>query len=72
MLRAEARRSQQQGSQPRSREAVEGTQYQGYWQEAIFMPVVNLVSLNLVSDSLRGFQVMPNAFVRMEQVWVQR
>jgi len=47
-------------------------QYDAYQKEALFMPVVNLVSLNLVSDSVRGFQVMPNTLIRMEQVWLQQ
>jgi peptide/nickel transport system substrate-binding protein len=47
-------------------------QYQGYWEEALFMPVVNLVSLNLVSESLRGFQELPSSTLRMEQVWLQK
>jgi peptide/nickel transport system substrate-binding protein len=47
-------------------------QYEGYWQEALFMPVVNLVSLNLVSNSLRGFQELPSSTLRMEQAWLQK
>lgn len=47
-------------------------QEQAYWQEALFMPVVNLVSLSLVSDSVRGFQVLPSTAVPMQQVWLQK
>jgi peptide/nickel transport system substrate-binding protein len=47
-------------------------QYEGYQEEALFMPVINLVSLNLVSDSLRGFQVLPSSTLRLEQVWLQK
>ncbi len=47
-------------------------QYEGYWEEALFMPVVNLVSLNLVSESLRGFQELPSSSLRMEQAWLQK
>lgn len=47
-------------------------QYEGYWEEALFMPVVNLVSLNLVSNSLRGFQELPSSSLRMEQAWLQK
>jgi peptide/nickel transport system substrate-binding protein len=46
-------------------------QYDAYQKEALFMPIVNLVSLNLVGDSVRGLEVMPNTFIRMEQVWMQ-
>jgi peptide/nickel transport system substrate-binding protein len=47
-------------------------QYEGYWEEALFMPVVNLVSLNLVGESLRGFQELPSSGLRMEQAWLQK
>jgi peptide/nickel transport system substrate-binding protein len=47
-------------------------QYEGYQEEALFMPVVDLVSLNLVSDSLRGFQVLPSTTLRLEQAWLQK
>jgi peptide/nickel transport system substrate-binding protein len=47
-------------------------QYDAYQKEALFMPVVDLVSLNLVGDSVRGLEVLPNTFIRMEQVWLQQ
>jgi peptide/nickel transport system substrate-binding protein len=47
-------------------------QNEAYQKEALFVPIANLVSLNLVGDSVRGFQVMPNTFIRMEQVWLQK
>jgi peptide/nickel transport system substrate-binding protein len=45
-------------------------QYQSLWQEALFLPIVNLVSLNAARDNVRGFQVLPNLTVRWERVWV--
>jgi peptide/nickel transport system substrate-binding protein len=47
-------------------------QYQGYWKEALFQPIVNLVSLNLVSPGLRGFQELPSTSLRVERAWVQK
>jgi peptide/nickel transport system substrate-binding protein len=47
-------------------------QHDAYQKEALFMPVVDLVSLNLVGDSVRGFEVMPNTLIRMERVWLQQ
>ena len=36
-------------AQAQQQTAVLGTQYKGCWQEALFLPIANLVSLNLVS-----------------------
>lgn len=47
-------------------------QYATYWEEPLAMPIVNLVSLNLASDSLHGFQVLPSTYLRMERAWVQK
>jgi peptide/nickel transport system substrate-binding protein len=47
-------------------------QYQSYWQEALFMPVTELVTLNLVSDKLHGFQVAPSSEIDLEHAWVQQ
>lgn len=47
-------------------------QYESYWQQAQLMPVVNLVSLTLVGDRLRGFQVLPSTSIRFERVWLQK
>lgn len=47
-------------------------QYESYWQEAQLMPLVNLVSLNLVSDQLRGFQVLPSRSIRFELAWLAK
>ncbi|MGA8355223.1 MAG: ABC transporter substrate-binding protein [Solirubrobacteraceae bacterium] len=54
------------------RKLFEEIQYETYWQEADFMTIANLVSLNLVSDSLRGFQVVSTSNVRMDQLWLQK
>lgn len=45
-------------------------QYQSYWQEPTWIPIVNLVALNLVGDSLRGVGALPNAQLRMEEAWL--
>jgi ABC-type transport system substrate-binding protein len=37
---------------------------------ANWMPYIDLTSLNLVSDQLRGYSVMPSGHVRWEQVWL--
>jgi peptide/nickel transport system substrate-binding protein len=47
-------------------------QREGYWEEALWLPVTTLVSLNLVNDSVRGFEVLPTSTVRLEQVWLQK
>jgi peptide/nickel transport system substrate-binding protein len=47
-------------------------QYDSYFQEPVAQVIVNLVTLNLVSNSLHGFQVLPNSFTRMELAWVQK
>lgn len=47
-------------------------QREGYWEEALWLPLTSLVSLNLVNDSVRGFQVLPTSTVRLEQVWLQK
>lgn len=46
-------------------------QYESYWQQAQLMPIMNLVSLNLVSDRLRGFEVLPSTTIRFERAWLQ-
>jgi peptide/nickel transport system substrate-binding protein len=43
-----------------------------YEQEPMAMSIATLASLNLVSDSLHGFQYLPDTFMRMEQVWLQK
>ncbi|MGA8355222.1 MAG: ABC transporter substrate-binding protein [Solirubrobacteraceae bacterium] len=53
------------------RRLFESIQYETYWQEAFFMPIVNLVSLNLISDSLHGFQVLSTTDTHMEEMWLQ-
>jgi peptide/nickel transport system substrate-binding protein len=45
-------------------------QYQTLLQEALFLPIVNLVSLNLASNKVSGFQVLPNLNIRWERVWL--
>ncbi|MGA8355206.1 MAG: ABC transporter substrate-binding protein [Solirubrobacteraceae bacterium] len=45
-------------------------QYDLYWTEPMGLPLVSLVSLTLVNDSVRGFQVEPSTFMRMDQVWL--
>ena len=47
-------------------------QYDTYQQEPTAMPIATLASLNLVSDSLHGFQMMPDTYMRMEQAWLQK
>ena len=47
-------------------------QYDLYWTEPMGLPLVSLVSLTLVNDSVRGFQVEPSTFMRMDQVWLQK
>lgn len=47
-------------------------QEMAYWKEALYMPVVDLASFNLASDSVRGFQALPNTFVPMQLVWLEK
>ncbi len=47
-------------------------QEMAYWKEAIFMPIVDLASFNLTSDSVRGFQALPTTWVPMQLVWLQK
>ncbi len=46
-------------------------QYQTYWKEAIFDSIVNLVSLNLVSNHLRGYRVLSSTAVPMQLAWLE-
>jgi peptide/nickel transport system substrate-binding protein len=46
-------------------------QYQALWGEALYLPIVNLVSLNAARDNVRGLQVLPNITVRWERLWLQ-
>ncbi len=41
-----------------------------YLTEPSWMAIVDLGSFNLVSDSLRGYQVLPSGHSRMEQMWL--
>jgi peptide/nickel transport system substrate-binding protein len=59
-------------SEGRRQKLFSELQSEGYLKEALFQPIVNLVSLNLASDSLRGFVELPSTYLRMEQVWMQR
>jgi peptide/nickel transport system substrate-binding protein len=43
-----------------------------YETEPVALSIATLASLNLVSDSLHGFQMMPDTYMRMEQVWLQK
>ena len=43
-----------------------------YEQEPDARSLATLASLNLVSDSLHGFQMMPDTYMRMEQAWLQK
>lgn len=52
------------------RKLFEQIQYESYVEDPYMIPIVNLVSLTLVSDSLRGFEVLPNEGVRMEEAWL--
>jgi peptide/nickel transport system substrate-binding protein len=58
-------------SEAEKRKLFSELQYQTLWQEALFLPIVNLVSLNLVSDKVRGYQVLPNLNIRWERAWLQ-
>lgn len=49
---------------------AEEIQYDSYWKEPSWIPIVNLTSLNLVSDSLRGYSVMPSSHILMGQMWL--
>lgn len=46
-------------------------QYQSYFQEALFLPVTELVTLNLASDKLHGFQITPSNELTLEYAWLQ-
>ena len=45
-------------------------QYQSYFEEALFIPGVTLVTINLIDENVRGFQVVPNLSVRWNEVWL--
>jgi peptide/nickel transport system substrate-binding protein len=47
-------------------------QYDTYFKEPVAQSIVTLASLNLVSESLHGFQMMPDTFMRLEQAWLQK
>lgn len=59
-------------SQVQRQKLFKELQYEGYWQEALFLPIVNLVSLNLVSESLRGFQELPSISLPLQQAWIAK
>lgn len=57
--------------EPAARERlVHEIQYQSYWQEPTFIPIVSLVSLSLVSDSVHNLTVLPTTLIRLEEVWL--
>jgi peptide/nickel transport system substrate-binding protein len=41
-----------------------------YLKEPSWIPTINLVTLNLVSDSLHNFNDLPNGHTRMEEAWL--
>lgn len=47
-------------------------QYDTYFKEPVAQSIVTLASLNLVSNSLHGFQMLPDTYMRMEQAWLQK
>ena len=57
-------------SEAERRKLFEEIQYETYWQEASFMVTANLASLNLISNSLHGFQVALTSNIHMEQMWL--
>lgn len=65
-------RSYSEPSESARRKLDEEIQYVSYWKEPSWIPIVNLASLNLVSESLRGFTVLPGGRLRLEQMWLAR
>ncbi len=60
-----------ESNSPAEREKLFGEiEYQTYFEEALFIPGVTLVTINLVSESVRGFQAIPNLSVRWNEVWL--
>jgi peptide/nickel transport system substrate-binding protein len=60
-------------SDPRTREKlIRELQEEVYLKEPTWIPTINLVTLNYVSDSLHNFNDLPNGHTRMEEAWLAR
>jgi peptide/nickel transport system substrate-binding protein len=58
-------------SDPATRERlIHELQEEVYLKEPTWIPTINLVTLNLVSDSLHNFNDLPNGHTRMEEAWL--
>jgi peptide/nickel transport system substrate-binding protein len=58
-------------SDPATREKlIHELQEEVYLKEPTWIPTINLVTLNLVSDSLYNFNDLPNGHTRMEEAWL--
>lgn len=67
---AELAAARESGNEAQREKLMGEIQYQTYYEEAFFIPIVNLVTINLVGDNVRGFQVMPSILMHWNEVWL--
>jgi peptide/nickel transport system substrate-binding protein len=67
---AELAAARESGNEAEREKLFKEIQYQTYYEEAFFIPIVNLVTLNLASNNVRGFQVMPSILMHWNEVWL--
>ncbi|MGA8355169.1 MAG: ABC transporter substrate-binding protein [Solirubrobacteraceae bacterium] len=69
-LKAQVEKAVVAQSQAERQKLFQEIQYESYWQEPTWIPMVNLASLSLAGDSVHSFQSLPNGVIPVRQIWL--